>query len=193
MRLKNNGNVKLVTVAAVGLVFMLASFGCSETPDAKRIREWQQKEAEQRHLHQGGKWHFEFDSVRLYRTNWAKEDPMEDIVSNGRLNETREPLDGILLTSTQVKKLESAVTGSHPEVFGAMCFYPHHGFVFFDKNGTIVGSIDICFKCSNYQGNPEGFALHWDLLAIAELVHELGVPLSNPDWDKPENDEENQD
>ncbi|MBL8888785.1 MAG: hypothetical protein JNL67_02320 [Planctomycetaceae bacterium] len=190
MRLKRYKNATVVAIAMAGLMLVFDSSGCSEAPDAKRIREWRQAEADQRHLHQGGKLHFEFDSVRCYRTNWANSHLSEEIVTNGKLNEASKPLDNILLTTAQVKKLEAAITGSHPEVGRAMCFQPHHAFVFFDKDGVIVGNIDICFLCSNYYGSPGEFVFNWDLLAIAEVIHELGIPLSNPDWDKADQEEE---
>ena len=130
-----------------------------------------------------GEWHFDFQTVRAYRMNWEDEDAMETIVAAGKLNETREPRSGIALSTAQVERLQSAVTGTHPELGIGLCLYPHHGFVFFDENDDIVGSIDVCFLCESFRGNPRGFAGSWNLVSIAELIHDLGMPLRNPDWE----------
>ncbi len=182
MAVDREGKRRDFAIAFAGRIFILASCGCADDPDAKRLEAWRQAESEHRHLHVGGKLHFDFHSVRMYRMSWDHQESSERILSDGELNESRLPKDGLLLSFAQVKKLQAAVTGSHPEVEPFLCFDPHHGFVFFDKDGAIVGSIDICFQCMNYRGSPGGFPSNWDLLSIAELVHELGAPLSNPDW-----------
>lgn len=188
----NKGDADLRNRRAITSFFaasFLASFcflaSCDRPldPDEQRLANWRQAETSLRHLHVGGKWHFDFHSVRLYRINWEDQFSYDSMVSNGELNKTRLPEDGILLTSAQVERLEAAVTGSHPEAGGAMCRYPHHGFVFFDKEGAIVGNIEVCFICDSYRGWPDKYVYDWDLLSIAEIIHEAGLPLSNPDWE----------
>ncbi len=130
-------------------------------------------------------WHFSgFAEVRAYRLNWNDEYAFDGIISrDGELNATRIPADGVILDQSQLQRLETAVTGSHPSHPVAACFYPHHAFVFFDSLGSIVGHMDVCFLCSNYRGTPEGFADNWDLDALQALIKALGMPIQNGKWD----------
>lgn len=131
-----------------------------------------------------GGWHFtNFSEVRAFRLNWEDEQSFAKVLDgDGKLNPTRLPEEGILLTDEQVAALEAAITREHPEHPVAACFYPHHAFVFFADSGEIVGHINICFICSSYSGSPQGFAETWDLEALRALIEDLGLPLSNPDW-----------
>ncbi|QDT03850.1 hypothetical protein K227x_22350 [Rubripirellula lacrimiformis] len=133
-------------------------------------------------VHEGGQWHFDFTTVRAYRLNWRNEDAWEPIISGGELNATRMPTEGILLARSQVERLEAAVTGTHPDRGAGLCLYPHHAFLFFDGEGKVVGSIDVCFLCQSYRSQPAGYARNWDLLSIGELILDLGLPLRNPEW-----------
>lgn len=131
-----------------------------------------------------GRWHFDgWTEVRAYRLNWAEETAIDSILSqDGALNPTRTPEEGIPLTTDQVRRLEKATTGRHPEHQQYACHYPHHAFVFFDSAGSPVGFAQVCFLCGTCYGRPEGFSKYWDLDAIKDLVTELGMPISNPDW-----------
>lgn len=132
-----------------------------------------------------GQWHFSgFAEVRAYRLNWDDQDSFNPILNqDGTLNPTRIPKDGLRLTEAQVKRLEAAVTGSHPDHPIAACFYPHHAFIFYGASGKIVGHINICFLCSNYDGQPEGYAKSWNLDELAKLIKDIGMPLRNRKWD----------
>jgi hypothetical protein len=84
------------------------------------------------------------------------------------------------LTKDQVNALFTAITGTHTPWKGAVCYEPHHGFVFYDKNGTIIGSLSICFGCQQYRASPSGeLSRHWDLEGLEKLVRELGIPFSD--------------
>lgn len=132
-----------------------------------------------------GTWHFaNFSEARAFRLNWDDETSFDQILDQeGKLNATRVPEKGIRLTSEQIRRLEAAVTGSHPEHPVADCFYPHHAFVFFNDAGKVVGNINICFLCSNYRGEPKGYAENWDLGELKNLISDLGMPIRNPEWD----------
>lgn len=135
--------------------------------------------------HLGGKWQFDgIAEIRAYRINWDEKYSVDTIIGpEGELNESRLPRAGTVLSKMQMDKLEAAVTGTHPGHPVAMCFYPHHAFLFFDDGGAVVGHIDICFQCSYYDGAPEGFADHWDLDALESLIKEIGMPIRNEEWD----------
>jgi len=131
-----------------------------------------------------GKWHFTFKEVRAFRLNWEDEQSVARILDrDGNLNPTRIPQDGFVLTNEQITTLEAAVTGDHPDHPIADCLYPHHAFIFYGESGEIVGHIDICFLCSNYSGEPQGYAGNWNLVALRKLFSDMGIPLSNTDWD----------
>lgn len=123
--------------------------------------------------------------VRAFRMNWENKVSFDPILNPDEvLNPTRIPEEGIILTDRQVAKLETAVTGTHPERPEADCFWPHHAFVVYNGSGEIVGQINICFLCSNHShsGKPSGLAGSWDFDELAELVTDIGLPIRNPNW-----------
>lgn len=132
-----------------------------------------------------GAWHFSgFSEVRAFRLNWEDKHSFDRIINqDGSLNDTRLPEAGIILTDQQVSRLEAAVTGTRPEHPVADCFYPHHAFVFYNESGEIIGHLNICFLCSNYSGEPSGFAASLDFDKLAKIVTDIGMPLRNPNWD----------
>ncbi len=133
--------------------------------------------------HHHSRWHFTFSEVRAYRVNWKDKHSFDPILDNsGKLNPTRIPLNGVKLTEDQALILQKVVYGNHPAHPLAACLYPHHAFLFFDADGSIVGQINICFICYSYHGLPQGFASQWDLAALSELFRQLNMPIKNPRW-----------
>jgi hypothetical protein len=131
-------------------------------------------------------WGFiKFAEVRAYRMNWEKmNSPASIIHEEGVLNATRLPVEGVLLDETQVATLKKAATRKQPlDGEGLGCFYPHHAFVFYNRDGTITGYLDVCFICRGTQGEPAGFPEKGNIKSLEELFQKLGIPLSNPDWD----------
>ena len=121
--------------------------------------------------------------IRAYRTNWADEFGQELILTEkGELNANRIPQKGIALNEKQMAKLNQVITGKHPDQPSAGCFNPHHAFVFFDSDGNMVGRIDICFKCGNYDSSHRGFSSSLDFDGLAKLLGELEIPIANPEW-----------
>jgi hypothetical protein len=104
-------------------------------------------------------------------------DKIDDVVIDGRLHK------GIFMTSAdltpeQTEKLYSAITGTHTHQKGAVCFQPHHGFVFYGASGEILGSISLCFGCVGYRHAPQGeVSKVFDIKALEELVMELKMPI----------------
>jgi hypothetical protein len=130
-------------------------------------------------------WGFiKFAEVRAYRMNWDKENAFNSILrEGGGLNETRLPKEGVTLNEKQIAALKAAVTGPQKNSgVGLGCFFPHHAFVFYDKGGASTGHIDVCFLCSACGVEPAGFTNECDLKALAKLIQDLGLPLSNPAW-----------
>jgi hypothetical protein len=84
---------------------------------------------------------------------------------------------GKLLSAEQSRRLLAAVTSDRGTGFRALCYYPHHAFVFFNAAGRPVGSLDVCFTCGTYEHWPKGLANRWDLASIRGIVRELRLPL----------------
>lgn len=83
------------------------------------------------------------------------------------------------LTAGQTERLVSFITGDRGSSgIGTMCYLPHHGFIFYDKDSKIVGHLAICFMCAKYYPSPaEGLSSVWDLPGIRKLATELGLPM----------------
>lgn len=169
----------------VALSLFCVICGCAKPPltDEQYLAQWREAESNHEISHESGTWHFNFDTVRLFRINWDDQYTWRNMIEQGKLNETRTPTDGIKLTDVQVDQLKAAITGKHTDMGVGACIYPHHAFVFYDEENQIAGSIDICFLCSSFRAQPKGYARNWDMLTIAELIHDAGVPLRNPAWE----------
>ena len=128
-------------------------------------------------------WHFKFSEVRVFQLNWEDAHSMDSIMQESGLNDTRFPVNGILLSDDQVESLRCAILkdDSMGGVTGA-CRYPHHAFVFYSESGEIVGYYDLCFLCPNGGGYPGDFSTFPDYDALRDLVSSLGMPIANPDW-----------
>jgi len=164
-------------------IILLATFGIYGCSVPAKLSPSQQTTAPA-----GGDWGFiQFSEVRAFRLNWDDEYSFEGLfLEPNKLNRNRLPKKGVRLNAEQIEQLHKAVTGSHLHLqryWAAACFYPHHAFAFYNSDGKITGHIDICFLCSNYGGEPSGFAETWDLSALAILLKDLGIPLHNPAWD----------
>lgn len=75
------------------------------------------------------------------------------------LNVTAAPVAGVRLTANQINRLKRAlVMQPRPSEYtvGA-CFEPHHGFVFEDAQGKVVGTVDVCFNCLSKAYDAPGF------------------------------------
>ena len=127
------------------------------------------------------------DEVRLFLINWDNEygDDTGGIVQ-GTLNCERQPVHGVLLQQNHIDKLLQARMDETPTEM-IISFWPHHTFVFFSDSKPI-GCLDVSFVSGNCRETPfYKYTGSWDLHAIAELIHTLGLPISSQDWkiDKP--------
>lgn len=72
-------------------------------------------------------------------------------------NPTAVPAAGATLNAKQMARVKQAFT--HPtgdQALGA-CFVPRHGFVFEDAQGKVIGTLDVCFECTNYAIDAPGY------------------------------------
>ena len=84
----------------------------------------------------------------------------------------------VKLDESQILKLRKLLTEESKKEFGESdCYEPHHAFVFYNEEGKVTASFDICFLCSGYHSNPEGVARNADLDALEAFCGELGLPM----------------
>lgn len=77
-------------------------------------------------------------------------------------------------------------TDMDSERVGALCYDPHHAFVFYDAEWKVTASIDICFLCSDYRSRPVGTSDKVDLDALKAFCIKIGLPVlkSSSDYTK---------
>jgi hypothetical protein len=80
------------------------------------------------------------------------------------------------LSSGNVKTLLTASFEAEKPQGGALCYEPHHIFVFYAKTEP-VGAIEICFQCLGAKCWPENKAIWWhtDFANISKLTSALGL------------------
>jgi hypothetical protein len=67
------------------------------------------------------------------------------------------PAAGFTLGAEQVVQVKRAFTRATGDQALGACFFPRHGFVFEDAAGKVVGTLDVCFECSNYAIDAPGY------------------------------------
>lgn len=67
------------------------------------------------------------------------------------------PSKGVALSAVQVTQVKRAFTRATGDQAIGACFFPRHGFVFEDATGKVVGTLDVCFECSNYSIDAPGY------------------------------------
>ena len=121
-------------------------------------------------------WHWDgIREVRAFQINSDEPTSLEGILSRERLdrggvfkdriflNASRSPEAGVKLTNTQINKLHTCVYSAmaencvNVEVADWKHFYPSHAFLFYDRDGQVIGGVDFCLKHSSYSGWPTGF------------------------------------
>lgn len=126
----------------------------------------------------------EIHEVRAYVYDYTQEKANKSLLRNGRLHKGIINSPGAKLSDEQIERLKDALRSSEPRRSGAFCYLPHHGFVFFDKQGNAMGHIELCFQCGNVANSPAGLPeTEWDWQAIRELLVELEVPILEKDED----------
>ena len=73
------------------------------------------------------------------------------------LDATAVPGKGITLDAKQAERVKHAFTVATGEQALGACFVPRHGFVFEDAKGEVIGTLDVCFECTNYSIDAPGY------------------------------------
>lgn len=63
------------------------------------------------------------------------------------------------------------------EEWGAECFEPHHGIIFYDKSEKIVGHISICFECNQYRLSPQNI-YYIPMEELKDICVKVGAPIT---------------
>lgn len=89
----------------------------------------------------------DFVEVRGYVYNLSGEVP--PLVQDGKLHESVKDPNGVVLTKEQVTTLLRATTGEHRLHPIALCYVPHHGYVFYNAAaGLLAGLRSVSAACS---------------------------------------------
>ena len=120
--------------------------------------------------------------VRAYVYDYTQEKDNDALLRNRKLHKGIINDGGAKLSDDQIKRLKDAIRSSEERVPGAFCYMPHHGFVFFDKNGTPMGHIELCFQCGNVSSSPKGLPeKEWNWKELRKLLKELDIPILESD------------
>jgi len=130
----------------------------------------------------------------LYRVQSNANDPSiynPDIMENGQLAKSVVNPEGIVLAPSQIQKLITAISqvpvhhnGTMTITASACLFNPHHAFVFYDSEGKMVATVEICTLCQDVGLFPERkLDYRYDFDRIDSLIEELGLPVFHQDDD----------
>lgn len=119
----------------------------------------------------------EYTEVRAYA--WPKNIKTDLVI---RKDLSLEPgvinKEGSLLTPSQIKRLQAAISETHPHSPSAMCYIPHNALVFYNAQKKPVAFLEICFGCIGRRAKPENIP-RIDYVALASLFEELKLPLGS--------------
>ena len=85
-----------------------------------------------------------------------------------------------VLSETQIDQLMDAIFGTHPKSDVAMCYEPHHIFIFF-ANDQPVGAFEFCFQCLQYRAWPKrDIGVNESYEKLAALCKKLSLGIKPP-------------
>jgi hypothetical protein len=115
----------------------------------------------------------------LVNHHWEREDrrSSQALVYNNIVNIPEKYLrNKIILTKGQIKKLKKQLLLSDEKINErATCFDPRHAIVFYDKNNSILGYVNICFSCIQAESSSNFNVLTNRFLFQCELFKEFGI------------------
>lgn len=101
---------------------------------------------------------------------------LRSIVVDGQLNKTVTKKNSVVLNAKQLQELAGHVTGKHPEVPSADCYFPRHAVVFF-KGEKPIGYVEVCFECGGKRTDLKDLAPVWNLKGLRTFFENLKLPL----------------
>lgn len=126
-----------------------------------------------------------YDEVRAYVYNCLTHGVGNIIHEKGELGKEVANPNGLKLTQNQFKELSRILNleydNNHIQFVGAMCYNPHHGYVFFDSIGKVVAHVSMCLRCSriHFEGGGENRfdSRSWKLLS--QFTKNIGLPVQD--------------
>ena len=122
--------------------------------------------------------------VRAYVYDYTQE-KKSHITIDGRLHKGVINKAGVKLSPNQLKRLIKAIAKQPlPKNILPLadCYWPHHGFVFFDETGQILAHAEVCLQCNQHRGYKIlELSYYWDLKDIRKLIGELKLPIFEDD------------
>lgn len=120
-----------------------------------------------------------YSTVKAYVYDCDADSSVAFVQKGGR--ETKGVINkgGAVLSSAQVAKLMNIMKTPTPKESRTACFIPHHAFVFYAADGSIVGRIEVCFTCDIHREYPKGLAKHVNMQELWNLLGELDVALGH--------------
>jgi hypothetical protein len=118
--------------------------------------------------------------VRAYVYDYTQE-KKSHITIDGRLHKGVINKGGVKLSPDQKERLNKAIAKQPlPKKIQPLadCYWPHHGFVFYDKEGKILAHAEVCLQCNRHRGYKIlELSPYWDLREISKLIKELKLPI----------------
>jgi len=120
----------------------------------------------------------EYAEVRIYIYNPGRTEE-NLIIDKGKLHPEVFDPEGIKLDATQTERLLTLLRHESPDEGVPACmFRPHHGIVFYDREGKPVAHVSVCFLCEVEAATPANHRMsEADFAALKQLVQDLGLPV----------------
>ncbi len=119
-----------------------------------------------------------FTEVRAYCYDYTAEKASSFFI-NGRMHAGVKDPAGVKLSPAQTQRLLSVLTISQDKQKRAVCYKPHHAFVFYNASNKPVAVFEMCFGCNKFVSTPRGTPEYIDYNALVLLTKELGLPFGN--------------
>jgi hypothetical protein len=101
------------------------------------------------------------------------------IIEDGKLHPGVANSPGAKVAPVRVEQLlRSLASNQNRSKFKLGAYGPHHGFVFYDKDGKVLAHVTICLACKDGMAYPQAAeANHWDIDMISIILNDSGVPV----------------
>ena len=84
----------------------------------------------------------------------------------------------IQISDKHIKQFLGSFTEGQEFLAAGGCHVPHHGLVFYDKEGKAIGYFDICFECGNVSTSVKSYqGVYLNLATMKTLFRDLGFPI----------------
>lgn len=146
---------------------LLLILGCSQSNDSKQIEEiFKQTSKIEIYAHLV---HYRWDENDSIAKKALWHNTLADIPEKYIRNK-------IVLTKDQTSKLKKNILSVNNEITDVMdCYEPRHLIIFYNKNNTILGHINICFSCSSARGSSNLSVFKERILFQNKLFREFGI------------------